>query len=102
MPELAPVSRRSPSPRCAPLASAAEVDARIGDFWANRGGRDDAQSKLEDALMAEPTLAEAEQSLGFLLLKQTHLDEADQHFAKALQLDPNNRFAQDGLRQLGK
>ena len=77
--------------------SAAEVNARIGDFWANRGGRDDAQSKLEEALMAEPALAEAEQSLGFLLLKQTHLDEADQHFAKALQLDPN-----DGLTFYGR
>jgi tetratricopeptide (TPR) repeat protein len=70
--------------------SAAETEARIGDFEAARGRRDDGQSKLEEALMMEPTIAEAEQSLGFVLLKENQLDDADQHFAKAIQLDPNN------------
>jgi tetratricopeptide (TPR) repeat protein len=77
--------------------SAAEADARIGEFWANRGRRDDAQSKLEDALTAEPTLALAEQSLGFLMLQQSQLDEADKHFTKAVELDPN-----DGLTYYGR
>jgi tetratricopeptide (TPR) repeat protein len=77
--------------------SAAETEARIGDFEVARGRRDDGQSKLEEALMMEPTIAEAEQSLGFLLLKENQLDDADQHFAKALQLDPN-----DGLTYYGQ
>jgi tetratricopeptide (TPR) repeat protein len=76
--------------------SAAEMDARIGDFWMNRGRREDVQSKLEDALTAEPSIAEAEQSLGFLLLKQSQIDEADKHFAKALQLDPNDALTYYG------
>ena len=77
--------------------SAAEMDARIGDFWENRGRRDDAESKLEDALMADPSIALAEQSLGFLSLHRKDLDEADKHFSKALQLDPN-----DGLTYYGQ
>ena len=77
--------------------SAAEADARIGEFWANRAHHDDAQSKLEQALAAEPTLALAEQSLGFLMLQQSQMDEADEHFTKALALDPA-----DGLTQFGR
>jgi tetratricopeptide (TPR) repeat protein len=77
--------------------SAPQTEARIGDFEAARGRRDDGQSKLEEALMMEPTIAEAEQSLGFLLLKENQLDDADGHFAKAVQLDPN-----DGLTYYGQ
>ena len=77
--------------------SAAELDARIGDFWSNRGRNEDAESKLEDALMADPSIALAEQSLGFLTLRRKNLDEADKHFSKALQLDPN-----DGLTYYGQ
>jgi Flp pilus assembly protein TadD len=40
--------------------------------------------------MTEPSLAEAEQSLGFLLLKRDDLDEAEKHFDRAAQLDPND------------
>src|SRR5271169_2706505 len=47
--------------------SAAEIDARTADFLALRGRSEDAQDKLEEALMTEPTIAEAEQSLGFIL-----------------------------------
>ena len=42
----------------------------MADFLALRGRSEDAEDKLEEALMTEPTLAEAEQSLGFLLLKK--------------------------------
>ena len=70
--------------------SAAQIEARTADFLALRGRSEDAQDKLEEALMAEPTLAEAEQSLGFILLKRDDLDEAQKHFDRAVQLDPND------------
>jgi tetratricopeptide (TPR) repeat protein len=70
--------------------SAAEIEARSADFLALRGRSEDAQDKLEEALMTEPTIAEAEQSLGFILLKKEDLDEAQKHFDRAVQLDPND------------
>ena len=70
--------------------SAAEIEARAADFLALRGRSEDAQDKLEEALMTEPTIAEAEQSLGFILLKKDDLDDAQKHFDRAAQLDPND------------
>jgi tetratricopeptide (TPR) repeat protein len=70
--------------------SAAEIEARMADFLALRGRSEDAQDKLEEALMTEPTLGEAEQSLGFLLLKKQDLEEAQKHFERAAQLDPKD------------
>jgi tetratricopeptide (TPR) repeat protein len=70
--------------------SAAEIEARTADFLALRGRSEDAQDKLEEALTSEPALAEAEQSLGFILLKNQDLDEAQKHFDRAVQLDPND------------
>lgn len=70
--------------------TAAEIEARTADFLALRGRSEDAQDKLEEALMSEPSLPEAEQSLGFILLKKDDLDEAQKHFDRAVQLDPND------------
>lgn len=70
--------------------SPAEAEARMGAFEFARGRREDGRSRLEEALMMDPSIAEAEQSLGFIGLQENHLDEADEHFTKALQLDPNN------------
>jgi len=41
------------------------------------GRRDDARTKLEGALMLDPSLAGAEESLGFLLLQTDQLEEAE-------------------------
>ena len=70
--------------------SAAESEARIADFLALRGRNEDAEDKLEEALMMEPSLAEAEQSLGFLFLKRNELEDAQKHFERAAQLDPKD------------
>lgn len=70
--------------------SGAEIEARSADFLALRGRNEDAQDKLEEALMSEPTLTEAEQSLGFISLKKDDLDDAKKHFERAAQLDPND------------
>ena len=70
--------------------TAAEAEARVGDFEAARGRRGDARDRLEEALKDEPSLAEAEQSLGFLSLQTNDLEEADQHFTRAIALDAND------------
>jgi tetratricopeptide (TPR) repeat protein len=81
-----------------------ESKARIADFLAVRGKSEDAEDKLNDALMAEPSLAEAEQSLGFITLKREDLDEAQKHFEKAAQLDPKDavNFYGRGLVAIAK
>ena len=84
------VSSGSDSGGPARMLSAAEIEARTADFLALRGKSEDAEDKLTEALMTEPTLAEAEQSLGFILLKRDDLDEAQKHFDRAAQLDPND------------
>jgi tetratricopeptide (TPR) repeat protein len=75
------------SPR---MLTPAEIEARTADFMALRGKSEDAEDKLNEALMAEPSLAEAEQSLGYLMLKRDDLDEAQKHFDHAAQLDPKD------------
>jgi tetratricopeptide (TPR) repeat protein len=85
-----PISGGSDSGGSPRTLSAAEIEARMADFLALRGRSEDAQDKLEEALMSEPSLAEAEQSLGFLLLKKDNLDDAEKHFERAAQLDPKD------------
>jgi len=92
-----PVTGGNDSGGPARTLSAAEIEARTADFLALRGKSEDAEDKLNEALMAEPALPEAEQSLGFLLLKRDDLDEAQKHFDRAAQLDPN-----DGLNFYGQ
>ena len=70
--------------------SAWEIEARQADFMAVRGKSEDSEDKLNEALMNEPGLAEAEQCLGFLMLKQNNLEDAQKHFAHAAQLDPKD------------
>ena len=92
-----PISSAGDSGGTLRTLSAAEIEARSADFLALRGRNEDAQDKLEEALMSEPTLAEAEQSLGFISLKKDSLDDAKKHFERAAQLDPN-----DGLNYYGQ
>ena len=81
-----------------------ETTARMAGFLAARGRNEDAEDKLEDALMTEPSMPEAEQTLGFILLKKDDLDEAQKHFESAAQLDPKDglNFYGQGLVALGK
>jgi tetratricopeptide (TPR) repeat protein len=86
------------------MLSAPQIEAREADFLALRGRSEDAEDKLEEALMSEPTLAEAEQSLGFLTLKRNNLDDAEKHFDRAAQLDPMDalNFYGQGLVDMAK
>ncbi|MBZ5697036.1 MAG: tetratricopeptide repeat protein [Acidobacteriia bacterium] len=76
--------------------SPAETAARMGDFALSRGKFDSARTKLENAIELDPSLASAEQSLGYLLLQQNQLDDAEKHFTRALELDPNSALAYYG------
>jgi len=82
------------------MLTAAQSSARIADFLALRGRAEDAQDRLEEALRTDPSLAEAEQSLGFILLKKNDLDEAEKHFQQAAQLDPKDGLTYYGLGSL--
>jgi len=73
--------------------SPAETEALIGDLYLGHGRRDDARTKLEDALKLDPSLASAEESLGFLELQGAHLEEAEKHFIRAAELDPKRPLA---------
>jgi hypothetical protein len=68
----------------------------MGDFALSRGRLDSARTKLEDAINLDPSLASAEQSLGYLLLRQNQTDEAEKHFTRASELDPGSALAYYG------
>lgn len=80
-----------------------EAEALLADYLSLGRRSADAEDKLNEALMAEPSLAGAEQSLGFLTLKRGDLDEAQKHFEKAAQLDPSDalNFYGQGLVAMG-
>jgi tetratricopeptide (TPR) repeat protein len=90
VPTELPIAAGSDTGGPARTLSAPEIEARSAEFLGLRGRNEDAQDKLEEALMSEPALAEAEQALGFILLKKDDLDEAQKHFDHAAQLDPND------------
>jgi len=71
----------------------AEMEALIGELDLQRGRREDARTKLEAAIMHDPSLASAEESLGFLLLQVAQLEEAEKHFMRAAELDPKRPLA---------
>ena len=99
-----PISGGNESGGAPRTLTAAEFEARRADFLSLRGRMDDAQGDLEEAITTEPSLAEAEQSLGFLLLKKRDLDEAEKHFQQAVQLDPKDalNFYGQGLVEMAK
>ena len=74
----------------------AETEARIADLDLGRGRRDEAQTKLEDALKLDPSLAGAEESLGFYLLQVQQLEDAEKHFMRASEIDPKSPLAYYG------
>jgi tetratricopeptide (TPR) repeat protein len=104
LPTDLPISGGNESGGAPRTLSAAEFEARKADFLSLRGRMDDAQGDLEEAITTEPSLAEAEQSLGFLLLKKRNLDDAEKHFQQAVQLNPKDalNFYGQGLVEMAK
>lgn len=73
--------------------SAAEAEARLGDFDLYRGQLDAGRRKLEEAIRLDPNLAAAQESMGYLLFRQQKREEADKYFARAVELDSKSAFA---------
>src|ERR1700730_10804445 len=73
--------------------SAAEAQARLGDFDLDRGQLDRARKKLEEAMRLDPNLPAAQESMGYLLYRQQKQEEAGKYFARAIELDSKSAFA---------
>jgi tetratricopeptide (TPR) repeat protein len=73
--------------------SAAEAQARLGDFDLYRGQLDAARKKLEEAIRLDPDLAAAQESMGLLLFRQDERYGAEKYFARAVALDSKSALA---------
>ena len=73
--------------------SAAEAQARLGDFDLYRGQQEAAQKKLEEAIRLDPNLAAAQESMGLLLFRQNESYAAEKYFARAVELDTKSALA---------
>jgi len=75
------------------VLSAAETAARLGDFHLQDGRPQDARPLLEEALRLQPDLTSAQESLGFLFMRQGDRTEALRWFDKAIAGDSKNFLA---------
>ena len=73
--------------------SAAEAEARLGDFELYRGQDETARRKLEDAIHLDPNLPAAQESMGYLLFREQKREEAEKYFARAVELDSKSALA---------
>jgi len=76
------------------MLTPAETEARIGDLDLGRGRREDAQTKLEHALMVDPSLAGAEERPWvFAASNGAARGRRKKHFMRAAELDPKRPLA---------
>lgn len=73
--------------------SAAESAAVRGDFHVYRQRWTEARALLEEALLLDPQLASAHESMGELQMQIGNREEAAKHFAQAVQLDSRSYLA---------
>jgi len=73
--------------------SAAEAQARLGDFDLYRGQLDAARKKMEEAIRLDPNLAAAQESMGLVLFRQDERYGAEKYFARAVALDSKSALA---------
>ena len=78
----------------AKVLSPAETAARLGDFQLQDGRPRDAKPLLEEALRLQPDLPSAQESLGFLFMRQGDRAEALRWFDRAIAGDSRNFLAQ--------
>jgi tetratricopeptide (TPR) repeat protein len=83
----------APQDFVARVLSPAETAERLGDFRLHDGQLRDAKPLLEEALRLQPDLASAQESLGFLLMRQGDRAEALRWFDRAIAGDSRNFLA---------
>lgn len=74
-------------------ATAAESAALRGDFLAHLREYSDARALLAEALKEDPKNALAHESMGFIALQQSNLEEARKWFTEAVRLDSKSYLA---------
>ena len=83
----------TPKDFSARVLSPAETAARLGDFELHDSRPQDAKPLLEEALRLQPDLASAQESLGFLFMRQGDRAEALRWFDRAIAGDSRNFLA---------
>jgi tetratricopeptide (TPR) repeat protein len=73
--------------------SAADAQARLGDFDLYRGQLEAAHKKLDEAIRLDPELAAAQESMGLVLFRQNERYGAEKYFARAVALDSKSALA---------
>ena len=76
--------------RKANLREAARINVSLGAGYLNQGDVDLANEKLVKALQQAPDLPEAHWTYALLQMRLQNYEAAEQHFKKALELDPND------------
>ena len=91
---VAPLPPKSGSKEySARILSAAEAQARLGDFDLYRNQLDDARKKTEEAIRLDPNLPAAQETMGQVLFRQDKRYEADKYFSRAVELDSKSPLA---------
>ena len=80
------------------MLRAARSRLKLAEKLFQAGNHDQALEHVQKSLERDPTLAEAHVLLGQILAAQGKPTEAAKAFAQALQLDPKNVTASDGLK----
>jgi tetratricopeptide (TPR) repeat protein len=83
----------TPNEFVARVLSPAETAARLGDFQLHDRRPEDARPLLEEALRLQPGLASAQESLGFLCMRQGERAEALRWFDQAIAGDSRSFLA---------
>jgi len=73
----------------------AEAQNNLGTLYGQQGVDDQAEKLFREAIESRPTFADAFVNLGAILASESRFTEAEATVSKALQIDPNNKEAQD-------
>jgi Tfp pilus assembly protein PilF len=73
----------------------AEAQNNLGTLYGQRGGDAQAELLFREAIESSPKFANAFVNLGAVLASESRFAEAEEALTRALQIDPDNREAQD-------
>ncbi len=73
----------------------AEAQNNLGTLYGQQGVDGQAEKLFREAIESRPTFADAFVNLGAILASESRFTEAEATVSKALQIDPNNKEAQD-------